>query len=344
MRAAVLTKNGGLDALAVQEVPKPKAGRGEVLLDVRAAALNHLDIWVRKGRPGAEMQFPHILGSDAAGVVADVGEGVEGWSAGDEVVVNPGLNCGHCAWCRRGEHSECPKFTLMGLGAPGLFAEHAVVPAQNLHRKPAHLGWPEAAALTLAHVTAWRMLVTRARVLPGETVLIHGIGGGVAMAALQFVRSFGARAIVTSSSDEKLKQAKEMGAAHGINYKKTEDVGKAVKELTDGIGADAVIDAVGAATWPINFAALRKAGRAVHCGVTSGAQTETNLSALYWNQFSILGSTMGSDEDMRQMLAAVNAAKITPVLDKTFPLAEARAAQQRMEEGEQTGKIVLEVG
>lgn len=341
MKAAVIHANGGLEQLVVEEVDAPKAGPGQAVLEVRAAALNHLDIWIRKGRPGAQLSFPHVLGSDAAGVVAEVGEGVKNVAPGDEVLLNPGLSCGHCPWCLRGEQSECPQFSIVGVSGWGTFAERVVVPAANLQKKPAHLNWEEAAALPLAYLTAWRMLHHRARLVPGETVLIHGIGGGVAIAALQFAKLCGARAIVTSSSSDKLQRARELGADFGINYREEKAVAQRVLELTGGIGADVVVDAVGAATFQINLEAARKGGRITHCGVTTGAAAEANLSLIYWKQLSILGSTMGSQGNFHQMVREVEATGLRPVVDKVFPLAKAQAAQGRMEEAEQFGKIVL---
>jgi NADPH:quinone reductase-like Zn-dependent oxidoreductase len=344
MRAVTIHEHGGLECVRVEDVADPKAGRGEVVVEVRAAALNHLDIWVRKGRPGLKLAFPHVLGSDAAGVVAEVGPDVEGLSVGDEVILNPGLSCGRCEFCNRGEQSECLSFGIVGMSRPGTFAERVAVPAANIHLKPAHLSFEEAAALPLAYVTAWRMLMARARLQPGETVLIHGIGGGVALAALQFARLFSAEVIVTSSSDEKLARAKELGADHAINYKGTSDVATAIREITNGRGADIVIDAVGAATWGTNISAVRRGGRIVLCGITTGASAETNLQKVYWNQLTILGSTMGSHEDFRQMLRAVENARLKPVVDSVQPLDKFRDAMARMEKGEQFGKIVVKTG
>jgi NADPH:quinone reductase-like Zn-dependent oxidoreductase len=308
---------------------------------VKAAALNHLDIWVRKGRPGYSVEEYQILGADMAGVVAAVGAGVEGIKEGDEVILNPGLSCGRCESCRRGEHGECLEFGIVGLSRQGAFAQFCVVPAENLLPKPPHLSFENGAALPLDHLTAWHMLFTRARCRVGETVLIHGIGGGVALAALQLAKLSTCTTIVTSSSDEKLARARHLGADHAINYHETTDVGRAVKDITGGRGVDIAIDSVGAAKLMGQVAALRKGGRAVHCGVTSGPTAEVNISALYWNQFTIMGSTMASQDDFRQLLAAVNAAKLTPVVDSVHALAEVKTAMARMEEGAQFGKIVL---
>jgi NADPH:quinone reductase-like Zn-dependent oxidoreductase len=217
------------------------------------------------------------------------------------------------------------------------------VPAANLYPKPGHLNFEEAAAFPLTFVTAWRMLFTRAGLKPGETVLIHGIGGGVALAALGFAKLAGAEVIVTSSSDQKLARARKLGADHIINYKKEANVAEGAREITAGRGVDIVFDTVGAATWKVNFTALGRGGRMVLCGVTTGADARTNLQALYWNQLTILGSTMGSNEDFRQMLKAVNAAKLKPVIDSVVPLEDAKEAMARMEKGEQFGKIVLKI-
>jgi NADPH:quinone reductase-like Zn-dependent oxidoreductase len=313
-----------------------------VLIQVKSAALNHLDIWVRKGRPGAKMIMPHILGSDVAGVIAELGSEVAGMSVGDEVIINPGLPCRHCEYCARGEQSECHSFGIVGMSRPGTFAEYVIVPSANVYPKPKHLDFNEAAALPLAYVTGWRMLMTRAGLKSGQTVLIHGIGGGVALAALQLAKMAGAVAIATSSSDEKLSRAEQIGADCIINYK-CQDVALKVREFTLGRGVDIVVDTVGAATWPVDFACVRRGGRIVICGITSGPKVETNLQALYWNQFIVMGSTMGSDDDFRSMLSAVCAAKLKPVVDSVFPLGKVREAMSKMETGSQFGKIVLEV-
>jgi NADPH:quinone reductase-like Zn-dependent oxidoreductase len=342
MKAAVITEYGGIDKVNIAEVNTPKPGANEVLIQVKSAALNHLDIWVCKGRPGAKKNGSHIIGSDASGIITEIGAGVNGVSVGSEVLINPGLSCGVCEYCRRGEQSECSSFDIVGLGRQGTFAEYVVVPAGNVYTKPAHLDFNEAAALPLSYVTAWRMLMTRAELQAGQTVLIHGIGGGVAIAALQFAKMAGAVVIVTSSSDEKLKKAENLGADHDINYK-NKDVSAAVRDITSGRGVDICFDTVGAATMPINFEAVRRGGKIVICGVTSGPKSELNLQALYWNQLSIMGSTMGSNDDFFRMLSAINAARLKPVVDSVFPLAEVRNAMTKMETGTQFGKIVLKI-
>jgi NADPH:quinone reductase-like Zn-dependent oxidoreductase len=260
-----------------------------------------------------------------------------------EVVIDPGLSCGRCEFCLRGQQSECVSYGILGMSRHGTFAERVCVPANCLHAKPESLSWDEAAALPLAYMTAWRMLHARANLVPGEMVLIHGIGGGVALAALQLCKIIGAGVIATSSSDEKLDRAAALGADHTINYKKTDDVAAAVKDVTAGRGADVSINTVGAAAWPIDFHALRRGGRIVVCGVTTGATAPTNLQTLYWKQLTAMGSTMGSHEDFRQLLGVVEAGGLRPVVDSVYPLSRATEATQRMEEARQFGKIVLKV-
>jgi NADPH:quinone reductase-like Zn-dependent oxidoreductase len=343
MRAAVIHKHGGLECLSIEDVPGPQPGENDVILEVHSAALNHLDIWVRQGRPGLELSMAHILGSDAAGVVVDKGPNTRGVNIGDEVILNPALSCGCCEYCRRGQQSECVSFGIVGVVRPGTFAEKVAVPFYNVWSKPAHLNFDEAAALSLAFQTAWRMLMTRGRLTAGQTVLIHGIGGGVALACLQLAKLAGAEVIVTFSSKDKLTRAEKMGADHVVNYTTTNDVAQAVKDMTRGRGVDIVVDTVGAATWDTDFSAVRRGGRIVLCGVTTGAVAQTNLQALYWNQLTVLGSTMGSNEDFRQMLKAVTAAKLKPVIDSVKPLENAKEAMSRMERAEQFGKITLRI-
>lgn len=341
MKAAGIKQHGDLECFVVMDVPVPTPGVGEVLLEVKAAALNHLDIWLRKGRPGINYEFPHVLGCDASGVVAALGDNVDSLKVGDEVILNPGLSCGTCTQCHRGQHSQCDSYAIIGMKGWGTFAEKVVVAAENCYRKPPHLSFEQAAALPLAYLTAWRMLMTQAQCQTGETVLIHGIGGGVALAALQLAKLCGAEVIVTSSEDEKLTRAQQLGADHTINYRTSNNITKEMLDKTHGVGVDVVIDAVGAATVPVNLEVARKGGRIVHCGVTTGPVVEVNLATIYWKQLKILGSTMGSHGDFRNMINAVRVNGLKPVVDSVEPLDHAQAAQGRMESGNQFGKIVL---
>jgi NADPH:quinone reductase-like Zn-dependent oxidoreductase len=342
MKAAVIHEHGGSEVVRVEDIEEPRPGPGEVVLKVLCAGLNHLDVWVRKGRSGARLQTFHVLGSDAAGIVASVGQGVESPKVGERVIINPALSCGHCEFCLRGEQSTCVSFGIMGLSRSGTFAEQVAVPAGNCHPRPAHMSDEEAGAFALAHVTAWRMLMTRCVLRPGETVLIHGIGGGAALAALQFAKRIGAEVFVTSSSNDKLSRARELGADHTLNYENG-NVAEWIAHETSGRGVDVAVDTVGAATWPLDFACVRKGGRVVLCGVTTGSKAESDLRALYWNQFTIMGSTMGSAEDFRQMLRAVTVNKLKPVIDRVYGLGQVRDALERMETGKQFGKIALRV-
>ena len=342
MKAAVIYEHGELDCVRIEEVAEPKADRDEVILQVKSAGLNHLDIWTRKGRPGLNLTMPHILGSDAAGVVVSVGADVANVRVGDDVILNPALSCGLCEYCNRGQHSECLSFGIVGMSRPGTFAQRVAVPTQNIYPKPAYMNFDQAGSFALTYMTAWRMLITRAQVGAGQTVLIHGIGGGVALCALKLAKLVGACVIVTSSSDEKLARARQIGADFVINYKSA-DVAEYVKDFTFGRGVDVVVNTVGAAAWPIDFSTVRRGGKIILCGVTTGAKAETDLRALYWNQLTIMGSTMGSNEDFRQMLAAVTVAKLKPVIDSVEPLENVRKAMGRMEAGGQFGKIVLRI-
>ena len=343
MRAAVIQEHGEVDKLRIEEVPEPEYAEDEIVLKVHSAGLNHLDIWVRKGRSNLNLPKPHVLGSDAAGVVVAAGAKVTNVSVGDEVIVNPGLSCGNCEYCNRGQQSECITFGILGLTRHGTFAEQVAIPSRNVIPKPSHMSFNEAGAFVLAHLTAWRMLMTRAQLKPGQTVLIHGIGGGVALSALQLAKLSEAEVIVTSSSDAKLEHAAKIGADHIINYQAVNDVAQKVKNITSGRGVDIIIDTVGAATWPIDFSAVRRGGKIVLCGVTSDAQAVTDLRTLYWNQLTILGSTMGSNEDLYQMLKAITQAKLKPVIDSVVKLENIKEATGKMEKAKQFGKIVLEI-
>jgi len=318
------------------------SGSGDVRIRLRAAALNRLDLWVAGGIPGVNYSFPHVLGSDGAGVVEEIGPGETSFAVGDRVVINPGVSCGRCEWCLGGEQPLCPAFGVLGEHRPGTLAEEVVVPGRNLAPLPAGLSWAQAAALPLATITAWRMLTTRAAVGPGETVLIWGIGGGVALAALKIAKLLGARVIVTSGSGEKLVRALALGADLGINHA-SEDVPAAVKQFTGRRGADVVIDSVGERTWERSLRCLARRGRLVVCGATSGPMVTTDLRRLFWFQWSLLGSTMGSDAEFRAVVAEAAGGRLLPEIDRIYPFADAIAAFRRLDSGAQFGKIVVEM-
>ncbi len=342
MKAVQIPDHGSVDQITVNDVSAPEPQPHEVLLDVQAAGLNHLDLWVLGGLPGVELDFPHTLGSDACGVVRETGSEVARFEEGDRVVVNAGISCGRCEYCRRGEQSCCESFYIIGEYVNGTFAEQVTVPEDNCAMAPGYLTDPQAAAFPLVFLTAWRMLQTRVGLQAGDTALIHGIGGGVSSAALKIALSSGARCIVTSSSQDKLDRAKEIGAMAGINYEE-EDVVNRVEGFTEGRGVDVVVDNVGAETWEESISCARKGGAIVTCGATTGPGAETNIHQVYWKQLSIYGSTMGSNDDFRRLLRWMRQTKTEPVVDRVFPLDEAREAEERLQDGEQFGKIVLEV-
>ncbi len=344
MKACVLTGADGLQGVVVADVPPPApVGPNDARVAIRAAALNHLDLFVTRGLPGVTYAFPHVLGADGAGVVEAVGSDVRALRPGDRVMINPGIADGVCEFCRAGEQSLCVKFQLLGEHLPGTFAEYVVVPAHNLARVPSlqpELAWAEAAAFSLVTLTAWRLVVTRARVTPGEWVLVWGIGGGVSLAAMRIAKLQGARVIVTSSSDTKLARARELGADVTLNHDSV-PVSREVRALTGNRGVDVVVDNVGEATWEESLRALAKGGRLVTCGATTGPKVVTDARRLFWNQFSIMGSTMGNAAEYRAVVEALSRGELRPVVDRTYPLAEARAAFERLQRGEQFGKIVL---
>jgi NADPH:quinone reductase-like Zn-dependent oxidoreductase len=343
MKALALDAVGGLDHLAVRELPPPElAAPDDVRVRIHAAALNRLDLFVADGLPGVTYRFPHIVGSDGAGVVESVGSGVTAVRIGDRVMINPGIACGGCPACRSGDESLCHRFGVVGEHRPGTAAELIVVPERNLGPVPPAMTWDQAAAFPLATLTAWRMLTTRARLEPAESVLIWGIGGGVALAALAVVRHLGGRAIVTSGSDAKLEAARGLGADATINHA-TADVVAEVRRLTGGRGADVVVDSIGQARWQDSLRAMRRGGRLVVCGATSGPMIQLDLRRLFWHQWSILGSTLGSDGEFREIVALAHQGRLLPVIDAVVPLDRAGEAFARLQRGDQMGKLVLEV-
>ena len=340
VKATIFKQHGGPEVLEYTDVPDPAIRANEVLVEVKACALNHLDIFVRNGMPGIEIPLPHILGSDVAGVVREVGELVTWVKPGAEVMVQPGASCGHCQACLSGQDNLCREYDMIGYRRPGGYADLVVVPGANIIPKPTELSWPEAAALPLVTVTAWHMLVTRANVQPGEDVLVHAAGSGVGSIAIQIAKLRGARVITTASSDEKLAKARELGADETINYTR-DDWPKEVRRLTDRRGVDVVVEHTGAATWPGSIAALKNNGRLVTCGATSGFDARTDLRQVFFRHLTLLGSFMGSKAELLEAMKFVATGKIRAVVDRVFPLSEARQAHELMENRGQFGKIVL---
>jgi zinc-binding alcohol dehydrogenase/oxidoreductase len=319
MKAVRIHEDGGPEVLRYEEAPDPVPGPGEVLVRLRTASMNHLDLWLRQGRPSVPK--PRILGADGAGVRADTGA---------EVVINPGIERGDGRIFVVGEHSD------------GTHAELIAVPEGNVYPIPARLSFEEAAAFPLVFETAYRMLVTKAGLREDEWVLVWGIGGGVATASLAIAKALGARVLATSSSDAKLEQARELGADAVVNHS-SGDVAAVAKEVTDGAGIDVVIEHVGEATWQTSLAVVRPAGRVVVCGATTGPNPPAQLHRIWWKQLTIYGSTMGTKDDFEGAYDLVAAGRARPVLDEVFPLSEARAAHERMERGDQFGKIILRI-
>ena len=343
MKALTLAGHGGLDRLQLQDLAPPTMTRAdEVLIRVRAAALNHLDLFVLQGLPGVTLEFPHIVGADAAGVVEAVGPAVRDVQPGDRVMVNPGISCQACEYCLRGEQSLCPSYRLLGEHLPGTVAEYVVVSDRNLAPVPPRMPWDQAAAFSLTTLTAWRMLVSRAALRPGETVVIWGVGGGVSLASLQVAKLLGARVFVTSSSEEKLRSATAMGADAVLDHT-TVDVPREVRRLTGGRGAEVVVDSVGERTWTQSLRCLGRLGRLVCCGATTGPMCVTDVRKLFWHQWTIVGSTMGSHAEYQQIARLAAEGKLWPVVDRRFPPAEGRAAFERLQSGSRFGKVVIEM-
>lgn len=343
MRAVYISKHGGPEVLSFGQRPMPEPGRGEVRVRIKACAMNHLDLWVRNGLPGIEIPLPHILGSDIAGIVDKLGRGVTRPKVGTPVIIAPGIGCGKCKHCGSGWTSLCDQFTIMGFRRDGGYAEFAVVSAKNVIPISKRYSFEEWAAVPLVFLTGYHMLVTRARLKKGETVLIHAAGSGIGSAAIQLAaKHIGAKVITTAGSDEKLEKAKKLGGWGLINYRKTNFVDE-VKRLTKGKGVDVVFEHIGPATWSGSLSSLAKGGRVVTCGATSGPKVEVDLRFLFMKQLSILGSYMGGDGELRAVLRLVASGRLKPVVDSVFPLEEAQKAHQKMESRNFFGKLVLSI-
>jgi NADPH:quinone reductase-like Zn-dependent oxidoreductase len=341
MKALVFHEHGGLEQIAYTDAPEPVAGPHEALVQVKAVALNHLDLWVRKGIPGLRLPLPHIGGADVAGVVAAVGDEVDAALVGRRVVINPALACGVCEFCVAGQQSLCVDFKIFGEHTPGGLAEYVVAPAANLYAIPDQYPFIQAAAAPLAFQTAWRALIGQAGLRVGERVLILGAGGGVATAAIQIAHLAGAYIYAVTGSAEKEQRALALGADETINYNQT-DFAKEIWRRTDRRGVDVVLENVGPATWTSSVRALAKGGRLVTYGATTGRMAETDLNLLYWKQVRLIGSTMASYAEFAEVMRLVFSGRLQPVVDRVLPLSEGREAQRILEDGEQFGKIVLE--
>jgi len=341
LKAVRIHEHGGVEKLRYEEAPEPTlAGPNDAIVKLKAASLNHVDIWIRRGLTGVEIALPHILGGDGAGVIAEVGDRVRDIKTGDAVCLYPPSGCGRCEFCITDREYMCLQLRVLGERENGTYAEYARVPARNCFPIPPDLSFEQAAAFPLVYITVWRMLVTNAQLKPGEHVLILGIGGGVATAALQLAAHIGTHIIITSSSDEKLEKANTLGSEHGVNYKNA-DFAKEVRRLTGKRGVDVVVDCVGGDGWIKSLASLAKGGRLVTCGATAGANPPTDIRRIFWNNLKIFGSTLGDRAEFREVLNFMEASRTKPVVDQVFPLRDAAAAHKRLEEGKQFGKILL---
>lgn len=342
MRAIAINGYGEVEVAQVRDLPDPQPGPTDVIVRVRAAALNHLDLWTTSGSLGFDISFPFVLGADGAGEIHALGEDVSGLRVGARVLVNPAISCRDCERCRAGEQSECVRFQMLGEHLDGTFAELVRVPATNVFPFPEHLSFGEAAALGVTSLTAYRMLFTQGALRPGEWVLITGIGGGLALSLLQLARPVAGRIFVTSSSDDKLERARELGADVTINYR-SEDVARAVRAATGKRGVDLVMDSAGGPSLDASLRALVQGGRLVISGATAGARSEIDVRRLFWKQLRIIGSTMGSDCDVSQMLRMVAGTKLRPVIDRTFSFDDATDALRYLQRQHQFGKVVLDL-
>jgi len=343
LKAILFNQHGNTDVLEYSDYPAPQPGPGQVLVRLKAAALNHLDIWVRNGWPGLKLAYPHIPGADGAGEIAALGEDVTNWSIGERVVINPNLSCGTCEFCLVGMDNRCLDWGLLGETTRGTYAQYIAVSALNLHQIPDGFGEHEAAAAALVFLTAWHSLIKRGQLKAGETVLIVGASGGVNLASLQIAKLSGAQVLVVGSRPEKLALAESLGADHLIDRSKNENWSQMVYEITNKRGADIVVDNVGT-TFPESFRAAGRGGRILTVGNTGHPRVEIDNRYIFAKHLSLIGSTMGTHTDFKAVMELVFNGRLKAIIDQTFPLSEARAAQSRLERGEQVGKITLEIG
>jgi NADPH:quinone reductase-like Zn-dependent oxidoreductase len=340
MQAIVLREHGGPEVLHAARVPMPVPGPGDVRVRVRAVALNHLDLWVRRGGPAFRLDYPHRLGSEIAGDIDALGSGITDLEAGAQCVVNPGVSCGVCAACLSGHDNLCRRYRILGENMQGGYGEYVVVPRANIAPYPGELSYTDAAAWLLTFLTAWQMLVVKARVAPGDVVLVQGAGSGVGVAATQICGLFGARVIATAGSEDKLQRARALGAEHTINYREQDFVAE-VKRITEKRGVDIVFEHVGGDTFARSIVATRNGGRVVVCGATSGFTPQIDLRHIFFRQIAVLGSTMGSKGDLYALLPHIATGRLRPIVHEVLPLARAADAHRILEERRAFGKLVL---
>ena len=340
MKAVIFNQHGGPEVLQLADVPDPKPGRGEVLIEVKATSINHIDIFLRRGMPGIKVPMPKIVGCDAAGIIRELGSDLTGLKTGQRVTINPGISCGHCESCAAGFGSQCSSWGMVGETRDGAYAELIAVPAHIVLPIPDSMPFTEAAAAPLVFITAWSMMVEKGNIRPGEDLLILGAGAGVGTAAIQIAKMVGCRVFVTASTDEKLQKAKALGADVLINYSKDE-FDKQIRELTNKRGVDVVVDYVGADTWVRSLRSARRGGRVLTCGATTGFAPQTDLRHIFFRQVRVIGSTMGSHHDFLEVMKCVFRGQLKPVIDRVLPLAEAVKGHELIEQRAVFGKIVL---
>ena len=340
MKAVRISKHGGLDALTYDDIPEPDCPSDKVKIRVKAAAINHLDIWVRKGLPGMPVSLPLILGSDASGTIVEVGSKVHNFQTGNDVVIQPGTFCGNCHHCKERKENYCSEYGILGETENGTLAEYVILDPVNIHKKPEHLSFPDAASMQLVFMTAYQMLIIRAKLQPNETVLIYGGSSGIGSAAIQISRDLGANVIATSGSDLKCEFSKKLGAHHVVNHNEGNWKDE-IKLITEMNGINVVFEHVGSATWKESIRLLSKGGRLVTCGATTGADVDINLAHLFMKQQSILGSTMSNIPAFKKVMAKINQKQYLPNVDKIFAMKDIREAHNYIENRQQMGKVVL---
>lgn len=340
MKAVYFNEHGGPDKLIYGDLPEPAIGPTEVLVRVKAAAMNHLDLWTRRGLPGREVRMPHVSGSEGSGDVVRIGSGVDNVKEGDAVIITPPYSCNRCEYCFSNQDSLCLQYGMLGVKRHGCFAEYVAAPAQSLYPLPSNLSYEEAASIPLVFITAWHMLVFRARLRPGEDVLVQAAGSGVGIAAIQIAKLFGARVFATASTQEKLDKAKALGADILINYKE-KNFAHEIRSITGKRGVDVIFEHTGAEQWEKNLLALARGGRLITCGATSGPNVGLDLRHVFSRQLSIIGSYMGGKQDFLDVFRFVAQGKLKPVIDSIFPLSELRKAEEKMEDRNVFGKIVI---
>ena len=340
MKAVRIHKHGGLDALMYDDIQEPDCPPDRVKVKVKAAAINHLDIWVRKGLPGMPISLPLVLGSDASGTIVEVGSQVHNFQTGNDVVIQPGTFCGSCHYCKERKENYCFEYGILGETENGTLAEYVILDSVNLYKKPEHLSFSDAAAMQLAFMTAYQMLIIRAKLQPDETVLIYGGSSGIGSAAIQISRDLGANVIATSGSDLKCEFSKKIGAHHVVNHNR-ENWQDEIKVITKMNGVNVVFEHIGSATWKESIRLLTKGGRLVTCGATTGANVDINLAHLFMKQQSILGSTMSNISAFKKVMSKINQRKYQPIVDKIFAMKDIREAHNYIENRHQMGKVVL---